>query len=173
MTALDKFKIIKPHLEEGITVQQISSAKNISIRTLNNWIKSYRTDGFSGLERKRRSDLNTRKVIDEISQKMVTALALQKPKLSITTIHYKVSQEAKQRGKTPPSYGVIYNMVSKLDPALLTLAHEGSVAYRDKYEIIFRREAEYANQMWEIDHTPLDIFLLNETGRTKSHFYNM
>jgi len=164
LTALDKFKIIKPHLEEGITIQQISSTKNIPIRTLNNWIKSYRTEGFSGLERKRRSDFKTRKVMDEISQKMVTALALQKPKLSITTIHYKISQEAKQRGIVPPSYSVVYDMVSKLDPALLTLAHEGSVAYRDKYEIIFRREAESANQMWQIDHTPLDIFLLNEKG---------
>lgn len=162
MTALDKYKIIKVHLEQGIPLLQVSSINNIPIRTLNNWVKSYRTNGFSGLERKQRSDSNTRKAIDEISQKMVKALALQKPKLSITTIHYKISQDAKQRGKVPPTYGVIYDIVRKLDPALLTLAHQGSVAYRDKYEIIFRRESEYANQMWQIDHTPLDIFLLNE-----------
>ena len=135
MTALDKYKIIKVHLEQGISLLQVSSTNSIPIRTLNNWVKSYRTNGFSGLERKQRSDFNTRKVVDEISQKMVEALALQKPKLSITTIHYKVSQHAKQRGKTPPAYGVIYDIVSKLDPSLLTLAHEGSV-YSERSSIL-------------------------------------
>ncbi len=162
MTALEKYRILKPHLEADIPLLQIASVSGISISTLKRWMKNYRTHGFSGLERKQRADFNIRKAVDETSQKLINALTLQKPKLSVTTIHYKVVQEAKQRGVTSPCYGVVYNIVSRLDPALITLAHEGAVAYRDKYEIIYRRESEYSNQIWQIDHTPLDIFLLNE-----------
>jgi len=92
------------------------------------------------------------------------ALALSKPKLSITTIQRKVKKFAQEKGKSVPKYNVIYNIVSNLNPGLLTLAHEGSVAYRDKYELIYRREISKPNEVWQADHTPLDIFLLDETG---------
>ena len=119
------------------------------------------------MTRKQRSDKNKRRSIDKSLIDYVEALALHKPKLSITTIHRKTSQLAKKQNNSSPTYSVVYDIVSKINPALLTLAQEGSVAYRNKYELIFRRECNVANEMWQMDHCLLDILLLDEKNQKK------
>jgi hypothetical protein len=37
--------------------------------------------------------------------------------------------------------------------------------YADRFELLYRREASRPNQMWQADHTPLDIWILDERGR--------
>lgn len=160
--ALQKFKIIRPHLEEAVSLPNISAHSGIAIRTLKRWVLLYRKQGFMGLERKSRSDKDVRRGIDEPLENIVRALALQKPKLSIATIHRKIKEIAKQQEKEIPTYSIVYHIISNMNSSLMTLAHEGSVAYRDKYEIVFMRESTAPNQMWQIDHSPLDIVLLNE-----------
>lgn len=162
MTAIEKFEVIKPYLEGGVVLKDISTNSGQAIRTLRRWIKQYREDGLKGLERKKRSDKNTKRNIDAELEELTKALALSKPKLSITTIQRKIEKLAQEKGKPIPKYNVIYGIVHNLKPSLLTLAHEGSVAYRDKYELIYRREIGKANEIWQADHTPLDILLLNE-----------
>ena len=129
MEAPQKFKIIQSYLENGISLTDIAIASGIPIRTLRRWIKQYRENGLAGLERKRRSDKNKRRSIDAELEDLAKALALSKPKLSITTIQRKVKKLALQKKKRVPKYNVIYDIVSKLNPSLMTLAHEGSVAY--------------------------------------------
>lgn len=51
-----------------------------------------------------------------------------------------------------------------LDPALLTLAHEGEKAYRQAYDPTRRREASRPNETWQADHTRLDLWVLDERG---------
>src|SRR5258708_8071939 len=43
-------------------------------------------------------------------------------------------------------------------------AHQGAAAYREEFDLLYRREATHANAMWQADHTPLDVLLLDETG---------
>ena len=41
-------------------------------------------------------------------------------------------------------------------------------AYRDTYELVYRRESAKPNQMWQADHTELDIMIIdrgNEPSR--------
>ena len=47
----------------------------------------------------------------------------------------------------------------------VTLAHEGPKVYDDRFDLLYRREASRANQMWQADHTPLDLWVL---GRRRS-----
>jgi putative transposase len=54
--------------------------------------------------------------------------------------------------------------VYALDPALLTLAHEGAKVYSETYDLLYRREVEAPNTVWQADHTLLDIWG-NRTGR--------
>lgn len=49
----------------------------------------------------------------------------------------------------------------------MTLAHEGPAAWRDRYELALRRQAERPNQMWQADHTQLDILILDADGAVK------
>lgn len=52
-----------------------------------------------------------------------------------------------------------------MPPALITLAHQGSKIYSETYDLIYRREASRPNQIWQADHTPLDILVYNEADQ--------
>jgi putative transposase len=44
----------------------------------------------------------------------------------------------------------------------MTLAHQGSKAYHQRFDLLHRREAEAPNAMWQADHCWLDILLVCE-----------
>ena len=60
----------------------------------------------------------------------------------------------------PPSYSLVYDIVRQLPSALTTLAHQGSKAYHQRFDLLHRREAEAPNVIWQADHCLLDIFVL-------------
>jgi len=165
MNALQKYKILQAFLEQQTQLTAIAAEYDIPVRTLRRWAKQYRAQGLNGLERKVRADKNKRRSMDEELVALVEAYALQRPPLSITTIHRKISKIAAYQARSAPSYAVVYDLIRKIDPALLTLSHEGAVAYRNKYELIFRRESATANALWQMDHCLLDILVVNEAGQ--------
>lgn len=62
----------------------------------------------------------------------------------------------------------LFVRIARSIPAdLKTLAHEGEKAYKQAFDIIHRREAERANEIWQCDHTPLDILVLDDDGQAK------
>lgn len=63
------------------------------------------------------------------------------------------------------SYSTVRAIVTGLDPAMTALACGGAAAFRDTYELVYRRRAEQPNQMWQADHTQLDILVL-DAGKT-------
>jgi putative transposase len=67
-------------------------------------------------------------------------------------------------GEDPPSYWVVYRIVAALPADLVTLAHEGTKAYSNAFELVHRREANAPNAIWQADHTPLDILLVRPDG---------
>lgn len=50
---------------------------------------------------------------------------------------------------------------------MLTLAHEGGAAYQQKYELIYRRECSTSNEIWQSDHTEMDIYIVDADGRDR------
>lgn len=54
--------------------------------------------------------------------------------------------------------------MSSLPAHLVTLAHHGSKAYSESFELVHRREAAGPNAIWQADHTPLDILLVRPGG---------
>ncbi|MGC9271962.1 Mu transposase C-terminal domain-containing protein [Acidiphilium sp.] len=51
-----------------------------------------------------------------------------------------------------------------IDPALMVLAHQGAKAYAHGFDLLHRREATRPNEIWQADHTELDILVLDEVG---------
>src|SRR5467141_2306394 len=47
---------------------------------------------------------------------------------------------------------------------MVTLAQEGPVAFRDRYELLYRHRAEGPNAIWQADHTLLDGMVLDANG---------
>jgi hypothetical protein len=54
---------------------------------------------------------------------------------------------------------MVHDVVSHLPTDLVTLAHQGK-AYSNSFELVYRREASRPNAIWQADHTPLDIELV-------------
>jgi putative transposase len=71
----------------------------------------------------------------------------------------RAQQIARDRGWPVPAYSTVANIVAALDPALMTLAHEGPGAFRDRFELAYRRQAQRPNEIWQADHTELDLLV--------------
>jgi putative transposase len=56
-------------------------------------------------------------------------------------------------------------VIQRLDPGLVTLAHQGTRAFSERFDLLHRREASRPNEIWQADHTPLDIWVLDEHGQ--------
>jgi putative transposase len=161
-----RFTIIRPALEDGITQAQVARTHHISKSTIGRWVKRYREHGLTGLaDAQVRSDKGTSRRLPTEAITLIEGLALQTPPRTIAAIHRQVCTIAKARGWKVPSYDSVYRIIKKLDPALLTLAHQGAAAYREEYDLLYRREATHANAMWQADHSELPILLLDEAGK--------
>jgi transposase-like protein len=55
--ALDRFRRLRPHLEDGLPLARLARAEGIPLRTARRWVRRYREQGLAGLVRRPRSDL--------------------------------------------------------------------------------------------------------------------
>ncbi|GAC1563653.1 MAG: hypothetical protein NVS2B7_37640 [Herpetosiphon sp.] len=145
--AARRLAVLRPYLDGDAPLTKVAAEGGIGLRTARRWVARVRTGGPVALNRKARSDVGKRKLADEIVV-LVEGFALTKPRLSIATIHRRVSAVAREQGWSPPSYASVHAIVRALDPALVTLAHEGDAAFRDRYELVHRHRAERPNATW-------------------------
>ena len=161
--AFQRYQVIQPFLAGQATLKAAALAKNIPYGTVRHWVRRYRRDGLVGLVTKHRQDKGRRRMEMELQQ-LIEGLALQKTKPSAAAIHRQVAELAEGKEWPVPSYSTVYAIVRSLDPALVKLAREGIKAYRQSYDLLHRREAQRPNEIWQADHTSLDIWLL-ENGQ--------
>ena len=69
----------------------------------------------------------------------------------------KAVEAARKLDANPPSYDVVYSLIRKLAPTLVTMAHEGMKAYSGSFDLVHRVESDAPNAIWQADHTELDI----------------
>jgi putative transposase len=162
--ALTRFEIVQPFFEGQTSLTAIAQHQAISLRTLQRWVTRYRKDGLAGLVRKGRTDCGQHRLEPEV-QRVIEGLALQKAKPSAAAIHRQVAALAPQHGWQVPSYSCVYAIVHDLDPRLVMLAHEGSKAYQHVYDLVYRREANRPNAIWQADHSLLNLWLSDENGQ--------
>jgi putative transposase len=163
-SALERFRLLEPFLAGQAPLRAVARTHGLALRTAHRWVARYRQAGLVGLARKSRTDQGQRRVLPDL-QRLVEGLALQKTKPSAAAIHRQVVELAHQAGWAVPSYSWVYAIVRQLDPALLTLAHEGRQAYQNAYDLVYRRQASRPNEIWQADHTPLDLWLVDEDGQ--------
>lgn len=163
--ALERFHLLRPFLEDGVPLARIAQESGLKLRTVQSWVTQYRRQGLSGLLRQGRKDRGGRRRISTDLLHLVEGLALRKPPPSAAFVHRQVAKVAEQQGWPVPSYSSIYAIIRQLDPALTTLAHDGAKVYKEEFDLLYRREAARPNEIWQADHTPLDIWLLDEQGK--------
>ncbi len=160
--AWERYQILRPHLEDTVPLSRVVKDAGIPLRTAQRWVANYKKLGLAGLCRSKRKDSGTHRVVNLEVQKLIEGLALQKPAMSIATIHRRVRDWCLRSEITVPSYETVYGIIRNLDPALVTLAHEGTKAYKQTFDLLHRHHAEKSNAIWQADHTLLDIWIKDE-----------
>ncbi len=158
-----RWEVLRPHVEDGVPLSQAARDAGVALRTAQRWLTAFRFGGLAALGRQTRADawrLRTQTELVEVAQ----GLALTRPRPSVATITRKVVALAAERGWAAPSYSTVREIVIALDPHLLSLAHDGPAGFRDRYELVHRRQADRPNQVWQADHTELDVLVLDERG---------
>jgi putative transposase len=165
MTATEKATLLRRHLDDGVPLTRLAEHAGVPIRTLRRWAAGYRTTGnVEALQRRPRSDRGHRHVADELVQ-AAEGLALHRPAPTIAFVHRRIAELARDRGLAAPSYSTVRGIIAAIDPGLRTLALDGDAAYRDRFELVYRRSAARPNEQWQADHTLLDLLVLDGRGQ--------
>jgi putative transposase len=157
LQAMKRYEVLQPHLEHGVPLTYLARQGDIALRTLERWLAHYRREGLAGLARHRRRDRGQQRGLPSKLKELIEGLALRKPPPTIALVHRQVQEVARRNEWPAPNYQRVYRIVKQLDPALITLAHEGSQIYRTPYDLLHRHEADQPNAIWQADHTLLDI----------------
>lgn len=163
MDGPQRWRILRLHVEDGISLTTLARDTGTGLRTLQRWHQLYKTGGIAALEPRPRRDTGSRRTPAELVT-FLEHLALTRPRPSTAALHRLTTAEAGRLGLAAPSYATVRAIVHALDPALVTLALEGPAAYRDRYELVFRHRAERPNVTWQADHTELDILITGASG---------
>src|SRR5450755_3152515 len=137
--ALERLEIIRPALEKHISQAQVARTHQLAPSTIQLWIKRYREKGLAGLaNHTARSDKGKSRSFPEQAIRLIEGLALQTPPRSAAAIHRQVTTIATEQGWKPLSYERVRQLIKRLDPALITLAHQGAAVYREEFDLLYR-----------------------------------
>lgn len=164
--AMAKYKMIQPNLDYEKSLSEVSEDKGIPLRTLQRWKKHYKEDGLIGLVHKKRSDSGITRLESEVVSE-IERLFFSYRKMSIATIQRKVRDFCSEKKFSHPSYSQVYKTIQALPSSVSVLAHEGEKAYSEKFDLIQIREPKRPNEVWQADHTLLDIEIIDTKGVPK------
>ena len=163
--ALRRFEVLEAHLHDGVALGVAAAQAGVAPRTARRWLAAYRSGGLTALAPAPRADRGQRRTEAALVE-LIEGLALRRPAPPVAYIHRQVSAVAAANGWPAPGYATVYAIVRAVDPGLLVLAHDGPVRYRERFELVYRREAERPNEIWQADHTQLDLLIVDERGRS-------
>jgi putative transposase len=73
--ALDRFRFLRPHLEESQSLQSVALAAGIPYRTAHRWVTQYRRFGLVALARRTRDDRGERRAVSQKIKDAIEGLA--------------------------------------------------------------------------------------------------
>lgn len=163
--ALDRFRLLQPCVEDGVPLAPLARQHGMALRTAQRWLQRYRQHGLAGLVRQTRADRgHHQRFTPELAQ-LIEGLALRRPLPTAAYVHRQVVALASQHGWPILSYRSVSEIIGKLALGLLMLAHQGTKAYRERFDLLHRREATRPNEIWQADHSLLAIWLYDDEGR--------
>jgi putative transposase len=75
--ALDRFRLLQPHLEEKRPLKAVARDAGIGYRTAQRWVMRYRKCDLAGFARNDRADRGRRRTLTPALKEILEALALQ------------------------------------------------------------------------------------------------
>lgn len=173
--AKERYKVIEPLIFKKRSrkeVEEIAKQHKKSPTTIYKWISTYeQTEEISSLvpktslRGKKGSRLDAK--VDYIINQVLEDLYLNKQKYGFRKIYSKIARECKRLNLTTPHENTVRNRIEAIHPKVATKAREGhkaSQAQFNNFEGEFP-EGNYPLEVLQIDHTPLDIIIVDKTYR--------
>jgi len=169
-----RYKAIEPILSNNITRAEIEEyAKKIGVHftTLYRWLKHYRTTGtLAGLlpkvagRKKGKTRLDPR--VEEIIQSVIEKYYLTHQRRSVQSVITKVFIECKKQNLPTPSQNTIRNRIHALSEYDVLKKRGNRELAKSRYEATpYKFEAKYPMQIVQIDHTNVDLILVDDENR--------
>ena len=130
-----RWQLLRPVVEDGVSLAAVARSGEVPERTLRRWLAAYRAGGLAALARRPRSDRGCRRMPPEL-QLLIEGLALRRPPPTIATVYRRAAQVARDQGWPVPGYAAVYDVVKSIDPAMATLALEGSKRYKEVFDLV-------------------------------------
>lgn len=152
-----KAELVRQH-QDGVPWTRLAEHSGVAVRTLQRWAARMET---GQLARAARRDKGSTRTAPELVT-AIEALAVRRPAPTIAYIHRRIGDIARDRGLSTPGYTTVREIIRALDPGLAALADGGDAAYRDRFELVYRRTTSAPNEQWQMDHTLLDVMILDD-----------
>ena len=118
----------------------VAQEHGLSARTVERWLRATGATGWPGWCAHPAAIVGSGVSPSELIG-LIEGLALRTPPPTAAAVYRQVVAVAAREGWPAPSYSTVYAVIRQLDPALVTLAHEGTKAYRLAFDLLYRREA--------------------------------
>jgi len=173
--ASKRYEVIKPALEKKgdlITIKNISKKHKVSVPTIYRWIKLFNESGLvsSLAGRKKTGGIGKSRisnVINDIVKSKIESVYLNSSKHSIKKTIRAIENTCKELNLKPPHSNTIRNRIKDISDEERIRKRIGYQEAKYKYEPLKGHfpGADHPLAVVQIDHTPVDIILVDEQNR--------
>ncbi|TVO31348.1 Mu transposase C-terminal domain-containing protein [Vibrio algivorus] len=173
--ALERFEIIKPLLDLPSRTEndvfKVSQEHGKGITTIYRWLKRFEDTGLvSSLLRQARVDKGETKLskeVDELIQTQIQQIFLKKERPSVLKLYRLIKHECIKSDLPVPHKNTVYARVRLIEDKELVKRRLSYKQAKQKFEPITGKfpGANYPNAVVQIDHTPVDLIIVDEEHR--------
>jgi putative transposase len=173
--ALEKYRVIEPLLtlpnRTRTDVKKRAEEFNFTVSALYKWIKTYESEGvITSLLPKQRADKGEKRLDDAIEMIMTQVINehyLSPKRKSITYIQNEIKRICINSDLEPPHKNTIRHRIKELPEYTVVSQRFSKKAAESEFQPKIGQfpNAEYPLSVWQIDHTQLDIILVDDIYR--------
>lgn len=172
--AKERFRTLEPLLGRSDRVlddvKAVAKQLTVSVPTVYRWLERIESVGtVTCLFRRRRSDMGLKRIdpeIDQVIREVLVEKYLTKLKRSPTKAYEEVKLRCRARKLPFPSKNTVVSRIEEILPEERERKRNGrNAALKFRPQRGHFPGAEYVHAVWQIDHTPLDIELVDEKDR--------
>ena len=177
-TAKERYEILEPVLngarrDRGKLVKDAAKSSSNTVQTIYGWIRKFETTGtISSLAPRRkgsqRGDRRIDAKVEAIIHSMIEREYLNKQRKSVKSVYTQIEMACADAGiSKPPCLDTVRKRIQALPPREVTAKRFGEKVARDKFDAAAGKfpNGEHPLQTVQIDHTVLDIILVNRKDR--------
>lgn len=172
---LRRIEIVKEY-ESSRNASDVAERAGISVRTLRRWVSFFKSDGTKGLiplnAKKGNREVRLSARVEDLVQQVIDEKFLTNQNKSRVHVYQLLKSRCLSQGLTPPSRQAFYKRLEQYSDSNTLMEREGKksayqfTAYQgvDRQSNLARKTPKRFLQVCHIDHTQLDIELINSEG---------